>query len=201
MGRCACSLERSRIQNCFYWHHKLGGEIISKLRKSILIFAIAFLYALICAEAAKIEIKEDFLGNGEFSSYTNYGKAEDRAFSREGDFAYGRSLSIQKENCSLFSGFEADIGSYKVASPEHHLQVSKAKNLSVTATIEALGFVEADGFSINGSGSSYSMFCAQGEGMVREIVLTAGPKGRPVDLTSMYHAGMFQINSSARFIS
>ena len=82
-----------------------------------------------------VEIKEDFLGNGEFSSFTNHDLAKDRAMCK-GDLAYGRSLSFSGSNCSMFSGFEFDgLGSYQVASPEHLLRLFELTNLSAQAAI------------------------------------------------------------------
>lgn len=149
----------------------------------------------------KIEIKEDFLGNGEFQTFTNHGLAQDRALCRGGELAYGRNLVLSGSNCSMFSGFETDLGSFQVASPEHSLKITDARNLSATATIRHNegSFEPGDGYGINSSESSYTMFRARGEGRIRELVLSAGAKGRPMDLTSTYHAGIFQINSSTRF--
>jgi len=147
------------------------------------------------------EIKEDFLGNGEFQTFTNHDLAEDRAFC-EGDMAYGRSLLLSGSNCSMFSGFEFDgHGSYQVASPEHFMRLSELANLSAKAVIRYLSGSqeENESFQQTSSESSYTLFQASGRGRVREQVLSAGPKGRPVDLTSTYHAGTFRINSSARF--
>ena len=149
----------------------------------------------------KVEIKEDFVGNGEFQTFTNYDLAEDRALCR-GDMAYGRSLSFSGSNCSMFSGFEFDgLGSYQVASPEHLLRLSELTNLSANAVIDysSGSQEEKEGLQQISSESSNTLFQASGRGKVREQVLSAGPKGRPVDLTSTYHAGIFKINSSARF--
>ena len=149
----------------------------------------------------KVEIKEDFVGNGEFQTFTNYDLAEDRALCR-GDMAYGRSLSFSGSNCSMFSGFEFDgLGSYQVASPEHLLRLSELTNLSANAVIDysSGSQEEKEGLQQISSESSNTLFQASGRGKVREQVLSAGPKGRPIDLTSTYHAGIFKINSSARF--
>jgi hypothetical protein len=115
--------------------------------------------------------------------------------------AYGRSLYLSESNCSLFSGFETDFGSFQVASPEHYLRIADAWNISATAVIRHISgsIVTGDGYEINSSDSSYTMFRAEGMGRVRELVLSAGPGGRPLDLTSTYHTGAFRINSSARF--
>lgn len=166
----------------------------------MLIFAICSLAVMLTADG-KVEIKEDFVGNGEFQTFTNYDLAEDRALCR-GDMAYGRSLSFSGSNCSMFSGFEFDgLGSYQVASPEHLLRLSELTNLSANAVIDysSGSQEEKEGLQQISSESSNTFFQASGRGKVREQVLSAGPKGRPVDLTSTYHAGIFKINSSARF--
>lgn len=149
----------------------------------------------------KVEIEEDFIGAGEFQTLTNYDLARDRS-SCQGDMAYGRSLILSGSDCSMFSGFEFDgLGSYQVASPEHFLRLSELSNLSATAVIRfrADNSEEKESFQQNSSESSYTLFQASGRGRVREHVLSAGPKGRPIELTSTYHAGTFQINSSTRF--
>ena len=166
----------------------------------MLIFAICSLAVMLTADG-KVEIKEDFVGNGEFQTFTNYDLAEDRALCK-GDMAYGRSLSFSGSNCSMFSGFEFDgLGSYQVASPEHLLRLSELTNLSANAVIDysSGSQEEKEGLQQISSESSNTLFQASGRGKVREQVLSAGPKGRPVDLTSTYHAGIFKINSSARF--
>ena len=148
-----------------------------------------------------VEIKEDFIGNGEFSSFTNHDLAKDRAMCN-GDLAYGRSLSFSGSNCSMFSGFEFEgLGSYQVASPEHLLRLFELTNLSAQAAINYRSGSqdEKEGLHQISPESSNTLFQASGRGKVRELVLSAGPKGRPVDLTSTYHAGIFRINSSARF--
>ena len=162
-----------------------------------LIFAICCLAVMLPADGI-VEIKEDFIGNGEFSSFTNHDLAKDRAMCN-GDLAYGRSLSFSGSNCSMFSGFEFDgLGSYQVASPEHLLRLSELTNLSAQAAINYRSGSQEEKEGIS-SESSNTLFQASGRGKVRELVLSAGPKGRPLDLTSIYHAGIFRINSSARF--
>ena len=168
--------------------------------RAVLIFAIFCLAVMLPADGI-VEIKEDFLGNGEFQTFTNHDLAEDRALCK-GDMAYGRSLSFSGSNCSMFSGFEFDgLGSYQVASPEHLLRLSELTNLSAKAAINyrSGSQEEKEGLQHISSESSNTIFQASGRGKVRELVLSAGPKGRPVDLTSTYHAGIFKINSSARF--
>ncbi len=168
--------------------------------RAALIFAICCCLSVMLPADGTVEIEEDFLGNGEFQTFTNYDLAKDRALCK-GDMAYGRSLTFSGSNCSLFSGFEFDgLGSYQVASLQHFLRLSELGNLSAKAVISyKFGSQETEGFQQASSESSYSLFQASGRGRVREQVLSAGPKGRPVDLTSTYHAGTFRINSSARF--
>jgi hypothetical protein len=164
----------------------------------VLIFAICGCLAVMLPADGIVEIKEDFLGNGEFQTFTNHDLAKDRAFCK-GDLAYGRSLTFSGSNGSMFSGFEFEgLGSYQVASPEHLLRLSELTNLSAQAAINYRSGSQAEKEGIS-SESSNTQFQASGRGKVRELVLSAGPKGRPVDLTSTYHTGIFKINSSARF--
>jgi hypothetical protein len=163
----------------------------------MLIFAIFCLAVMLPADGI-VEIKEDFLGNGEFQTFTNHDLAKDRAMCK-GDLAYGRSLTFSGSNGSMFSGFEFDgLGSYHVSSPEHLLRLSELTNLSAQAAINFRSVSQVGMEGVN-SESSNTLFQASGRGKVRELVLSAGPKGRMVDLTSTYHAGTFKINSSARF--
>jgi len=170
--------------------------------RTFIAFAVCFCCNLFIMPPADgiVEIKEDFVGNGEFQTFTNHNLAQDRALCK-GDMAYGRSLFLSESNCSLFSGFETDFGSFQVASPEHYLRIADAWNISAKAVIRhSFGsIVTGDGYEINSSDYSYTMFRAEGMGRVRELVLSAGPGGRPLDLTSTYHTGAFRINSSARF--
>ena len=164
----------------------------------MLIFAICGCLAVMLPADGIVEIKEDFLGNGEFQTFTNHDLAKDRAFCK-GDLAYGRSLTFSGSNGSMFSGFEFEgLGSYQVASLEHLLRLSELTNLSAQAAINYRSGSQAEKEGIS-SESSNTLFQASGRGKVRELVLSAGPKGRPVDLTSTYHTGIFKINSSARF--
>lgn len=167
----------------------------------MLIFAIYCSLAVAFAAGGTVEIKEDFIGAGEFQTFTNYDQAKDRALCK-GDMAYGRSLSFSGSNCSMFSGFEFDgLGSYQVASPEHFLRLFELTNLSAKSVIgDKSSIQDADmGMQPVSSESSYTLFQASGRGKVRELVLSVGSKGRPMDLTSTYHSGAFRINSSARF--
>ena len=102
--------------------------------RAVLIFAIFCLAVMLPADGI-VEIKEDFIGNGEFQTFTNHDLAEDRALCK-GDMAYGRSFTVSGSNCSMFSGFEFDgLGSYQVASPEHLLRLFELTNLSAKAAI------------------------------------------------------------------
>ena len=179
----------------------LRGDKTSIIYRALLIIAIFCILAVMLPADGKVEIKEDFLGNGEFQTFTNHILAKDRALCK-GDLAYGRSLTFAEDNCSMFSGFEFDgLGSYQVASPEHFMRLSELTNLSAKAIISyKSGSQEGtNGFHQTSSESSYTLFQASGRGRVRELVLSAGTNGRPMDLTSTYHAGTFRINSSARF--
>ncbi|VVB63745.1 Uncharacterised protein [uncultured archaeon] len=133
---------------------------------------------------AALVVKEDFVGDGQFLTFTDAKGATDRALCLNGSLAYGRSLSISGENSSLFSGFNLEgTGSYRVATPDHYLSVYNGNGINATSTISI------------GKDSS-SIFRIAGRGDVRERVLASGPKGRPLEITSMYSSGRFRVNSS-----
>lgn len=135
------------------------------------------------AEAGLV-VKEDFIGDGQFLTFTDAQGATDRALCLNGSLAYGRSLSISGDNSSLFSGFNLEgTGSYRVATPDHYLAVFNGNGINATSFISL------------GSDSS-SILRIAGRGDVRERVLTSGPKGRPLEITSLYSSGRFRVNSS-----
>ena len=150
-----------------------------------LILSLMLVLALMTVVQASIVIKEDFIGDGQFLTFTNV-QASDRALSLNGSLAYGRILTISGENSSFFSGFELDgIGSYKVATPDHYLAVFNSQGINATSSISI-------------GEENFSIFRIAGRGDVRERVLISGPKGRPVEITSLYSSGKFRVNSSTR---
>ncbi|NPV63671.1 MAG: hypothetical protein HPY61_13790 [Methanotrichaceae archaeon] len=153
----------------------------------LLAFA-ALLLDCITAEGT-VELKEDFLGHGEFQSFTDSGPLFDRAqggnLGEQSSIIYGRILSSEPNSSSLFSGFILEgPGSYAVSSGQHFLQLSELQGLNATANIKA------------SSEEVYSRYSAEGSGGVRERFLIEGVKGRPLELGSIYHTGIFEINSS-----
>ena len=139
---------------------------------------------LIQGANAGLVVKEDFIGDGQFLTFTDAKGATDRALCLNGSLAYGRSLNISGENLSLFSGFNLEgTGSYRVATPDHYMAVSNGNGINATSSIS----IDMD---------SSSIFRIAGRGDVRERVLASGPKGRPLEITSLYSSGRFRVNSS-----
>ncbi len=148
----------------------------------------ALILACFMAEGA-VELREDFIGEGEFQSFTDSGQVFDRArggsLGEEGSIVYGRILNTDSNNSSLFSGFILEgPGSYAVSSGLHALRLSGLQRLNATASITA------------SPGEAYSRYSAEGSGRVRERFLVEGDKSRFMELGSAYHAGRFEINSS-----
>jgi len=150
-------------------------------------FAALTALALIMIVSAEMELREDFSGEGEFQARSDIYGIQDRASTRGGSLIYGHIL-VQNDS---FSGFEA-LGdcSYAVATPDHLLSIKDAISINATArmsrTLSELGE------------ERFSLFTAQGNGTVREAARTGGGKGRPVELSSIFHRGPFRLNSSTR---
>jgi len=150
-------------------------------------FAALTALALIMIVSAEMELREDFSGEGEFQARSDLYGVQDRASTRGGSLVYGHTLAPN----GSFSGFEAlrDC-SYIVATPDHHLQIRDASRINATSrmsrTLSELGE------------ERFSLFTAQGNGTVREAARTGGGKGRPVELSSIFHRGPFRLNSSTR---
>jgi hypothetical protein len=154
---------------------------------------MALLLVCFVAEAA-VELREDFVGRGEFQSFTDSGRVLDRAaggnLTEDSSIVYGRILRMGPNNSSLFSGFILEgPGSYAVSSGKHALKLTGLKRLNVTARIR------------ESPEESYSKYSAQGSGKVREWFMVRGDKGRPLELGSTYHSGRFEINSSMRWMA
>ena len=152
---------------------------------------IALLLACLVAEAV-VELREDFVGQGEFQSFTDSGQVLDRAaggnLTEDSTIVYGRILNMGSNNSSLFSGFILEgPGSYAVSSKTHAMKLTGLKRLNVTARIR------------ESPEESYSKYSAQGSGKVREWFMVRGEKGHPLELGSTYHSGRFEINSSMRW--
>ena len=154
----------------------------------LLLAAMAFILACFTANGA-VELKEDFSGDGQFQSFTDSGKVFDRArggaLEETGNIIYGRILSTDSDNSTLFSGFILEgPGSYAVSSGLHSMRLSDLWRLNATAKISA------------SPNEAYSRYSAKGDGSVRERFLVEGDKNRPLELGSIYHTGRFEINSS-----
>ena len=152
---------------------------------------MALLLACFVAGAV-VELREDFVGQGEFQSFTDSGRVLDRAAGgtliEDSTIVYGRLLSMGSNNSSLFSGFILEgPGSYAVSSGLHALKLTGLKRLNVTARI------------LESPEESYSRYSAQGGGKVREWFMVRGAKGHPLELGSTYHSGRFEINSSMKW--
>lgn len=172
----------------------------SRLLTIILVLCLGLSICTVTGQV--VEIREDFIGSGDFDTRTNYPESRDHSQAWGSDLAYGRVLKTTAIGCSSFYGFNfTGEGSFLATSPEHYLKISQASFLNATASIShSMSSIEAkDNLTMLGSGLSFTMFSAEGEGKLRELVLTFGPKGRSVDLVSTHHRGLFRINSSTRF--
>ena len=152
---------------------------------------MALLMACITAGGV-VELREDFVGQGEFQSSTDSGRVLDRAaggnLTEDSSLVYGRILRMGPNNSSLFSGFILEgPGSYAVSSGKHALKLTGLRRLNVTARI------------LESPEEAYSRYSAQGSGKVREWFMIRGDKGHPLELGSTYHSGRFEINSSMRW--
>jgi len=156
-----------------------------------MLMAFAFLQACFVAGAV-VELREDFVGQGEFQSSTDSGRVLDRAaggnLTEDGSIVYGRILNMDSNSSSLFSGFILEgPGSYAVSSGLHALRLTGLQKLNVTARI------------LESPEEAYSRYSALGSGKVREWFMVQGKNGRPFELGSTYHSGRFEINSSMRW--
>jgi hypothetical protein len=157
----------------------------------LLLLMSALLLACLVAEAV-VELQEDFVGQGEFQSFTDSGRVLDQAaggnLTEDGTIVYGRILRMGSNNSSLFSGFILEgPGSYAVSSGKHALKLTGLRRLNVTARI------------LESPEDSYSRYSAEGSGRVREWFVVRGQRGHPMELGSTYHSGRFEINSSMRW--
>jgi hypothetical protein len=176
------------------YRRSIDGRISTTIasRKLLqLLITMALLMACITAGGV-VELREDFVGQGEFQSFTDSGRVLDRAaggnLTEDSSIVYGRILSMGSNNSSLFSGFILEgPGSYAVSSGSHALKLTGLHRLNVTARI------------LESPEEAYSRYSAQGSGNVREWFMVRGDKGRPLELGSTYHSGRFEINSSMRW--
>lgn len=158
--------------------------------KTISIVAIlTLLLALhnLCLGQAATEFREDFAGQGDLQTDSNYYGVKSGVLTTGAEsIIFGQVLTPE----NIFAGLKAKgLSSYYVTTPIHSLRISGSKDLNATAKVQS----ERDADGNLTSSTSYS---AQGEGNVRERVLSRGQFGRPLDLSSLYHAGKFQLNST-----
>lgn len=171
-------------------------------RRLLIVIVLCLIWGLCGSQGQVVEIREDFIGSGDFDTRTNYPESKDHSQAWGSDLAYGRILKTTAKDCLSFYGFNfTGEGSFLATSPEHYLKVSQASFLNATASIShSMSSIEAeDNLTTLGSDLSFTMFSAEGDGKLRELVLMSGPKGRSVDLVSTHHRGLFRINSSTRF--
>jgi hypothetical protein len=168
-----------------------------KLKLALAITAIILVLA-ISSQGSSIQLKEDFTGSGEYQSNSDYYGVKDGVTCRNASsIVYGH---IFRPNSS-FSGIIARGGenSYTVAAQDHYLRISQASWINATAKISAVQRAFDNVTNTTIPGSRFTLFTATGEGVVREMALTLGPKGRPIVLSGIRHRGPFRINSSTSY--
>jgi hypothetical protein len=153
------------------------------------IAALALL-ALGFMAAAEMELREDFSGTGEFQAHSDLYGVKERAGTKDAELVYGHIFS--KSNS--FSGFKAqgEKNSYSVGTREHQLQIRDASVINATAKIfqTVLEFSGVERFTF---------FSAQGNGTVRESAfLNNLNRSRMEEVSSIFHRGLFSINSSVK---
>jgi len=160
-----------------------------RICKVILLLAAIFIHSACLPADGAAELREDFAGHGQFQSFTDSGKAFDRAKGGSqidsSNITYGRILSTNPSNTTLFSGFILEgPGGYSVSSGLHSMMLNDLQRLNVTAEITT------------SEEEAYSRYSANGSGKLHERFLIEGEKSRPLELGSIYHTGLFEINSS-----
>lgn len=156
----------------------------------IALIALCLLYVVLELVYASVELREDFSGSGDSEIISNYYGHEDHVNTIGAEkLIYGH---IWRDGDS-FSGLKASGKKvdYYVTDSAHSLRVLAADHLNVTAQMKLS--VEGDYNT-----TQTSLFTAEGNGRVRELVRQPGIFGRPDDLLSLWHNGTFKLNSSVR---
>lgn len=156
----------------------------------LLLIALCVLFVISEAEQATIELREDFTGTGDTEILSDYGNMQDHVNVLGAEkLVYGHSWL----EGNGFSGLKAQGRKvdYYVTDSAHTLRVLSADRLNVTAQ---MNIQKQDEYNT----TQYSLYTAEGNGKVRELVQQPGIYGRPVDLLSLWHNGTFRLNSSMR---
>ena len=136
-----------------------------------------------------VEMNEDFVGTGDTEIDSNYYGLIDHVNVRNADkLVYGHIWAAGES----FSGLKAtaDKIDYSVSDSAHSLRILQASNLNATAKMQSW----QDEYNT----TKYSLFTADGNGLVREQVQQPGKFNRPADLLDLWHNGTFRLNSSTR---
>lgn len=156
---------------------------------TIVIF-LTILVALhnLCLGQAVLEFHEDFSGDGDLQVDSNYYGVKSGVLTTDSKSIYYGQILTPSE---IFAGLKSEgLSNYYASTQAHSLRIRDSQDLNATAKVLS----GADEF---GNATRSTFFAAQGEGSVRERVLSQGKFGRPVDLSSLYHTeGRFKINST-----
>jgi len=157
---------------------------VKTLSMVLLLTALLAIHNLCAGQA--IQFHEDFSGQGNLQTDSNYNGIKSGVLTRNAtSISFGQILTLSK----TFTGLKTKgVSNYYVTTPIHSMRISDSKDLNATAKI--LSTME------EGNLTQSTYYTAQGEGNVRERVLSQGMFGRPLDLSSLYHAGKFQLNST-----
>ena len=164
---------------------------IDVLKRAATACVLSLLILALCCQCAEVEIREDFQGTGNFQTSSNYEGIKAGVLTRDAtSITYGHIFSPAQS----FVGLKAQGGeknSYLVATRDHFLSIREAGAINATAKFSTQNDRE--------NTTRFTLFTAQGEGKVREMVLTLdGNFSRPVELSGLWHSGPFKLNSSVR---
>ena len=155
----------------------------------LLLITICILYLHFSPGQCTIEFREDFSGEGDLQTQTDYNGVKGGVLTTDAQSIYYGQILTPTET---FAGLKA-VGqsSYFVATDSHSLRIRNSQDLNATAKILS---AKDEG----GNKTESTFFSAQGEGNVRERVLSQGKFSRPVDLSSLFHSGKFKLNSTTK---
>lgn len=160
-------------------------------KRAVIACVLALLTLALSCQCADVEIREDFRGTGNFQTSSNYEGIKAGVLAQDANsITYGHIFSPAQSVVGL-KAQGGEKNSYLVATRDHFLSIREAGAINATAK-----------FSTQNDGENttrFTLFTVQGEGKVREMVLTIGGNfSRPVELSGMWHSGPFKLNSSVR---
>ncbi len=152
----------------------------------LFLITIFILYLHFSPGQCTIEFREDFSGEGDLQTQTDYDGVKGGVLTRGAESIYYGQILTPAQN---FHGLKAsNLSSYYVVTKEHSLRIRNSSDLNATAKILS----SLDGENLTRT----TFFSASGDGKVREKVLTPGKFSRPVEISSLWHSGKFELNST-----